>query len=140
MKNLLPLALLGAGLYFFKGSKTAEKLEFFPKKFHYDKQNKQLLFIMDILNPTNNRLTVDSVFAGVMSNDIKIGSIERGESFTLEKNKRTEVRFPVKPVGLGILQAVAKAIKGEKQAFSIVGMVHALGVDTPINEEIPFSL
>lgn len=140
MKGLVPLALLAAGLYYFKGSQTAEKLEYFPKKFHWDKTQKKLFFLMDVLNPTNNKLKVDSVFAGVMAGETKIGSIEMGTPVVLEKNQRTEVRLPVKPVGLGIVKAIADALKGKKQDLSVVGVVHALNIDTPINEVIPLSL
>lgn len=140
MMDLLPLLLLGLAFKAKRAQHTAEELEFFPKKFHYDKQNKKLLFVMEILNPTSNRLKVDSVFAGVFAGSNKIGSVERGEPFTLEPNKRTEVRFPVKPQGIGIAKALIDAVKGVKQDFTILGTVKALGIETALNETIPLSL
>jgi len=130
--DLLTLALLFFGTKLAKGKATADKLEFYP--LNLELIHGKLVFTMEILNPTGNPLKIDSFFGGVFANDKKIGSIERGKPFTLKKKGRTPVTFPVKLVGTGIIQTLLSGSK--KYKFKIMGVAHALGVDTPINQEL----
>lgn len=97
---------------------------------------------MDIVNPTNTKIKIDSVFAGLFINDKKVGSIEKNEAFTIEKKARTPVELPVKIIGLGLGQALAAFIKDPKKAITIkvLGTVRTLGIDTALNEEIPLTV
>jgi len=138
--DLLTLALLGFGANkLIKGKKTADALEYFPKNLHY--KDKKFYFYMEILNPTSNKLKIDSFFGGVYINEDKIGSIEYGTPVTLEANKRTEVRYPITPIGSGFAKVVQKIISGgaKNLTFKVIGVAKALGINTPVNEEIKLS-
>ena len=136
--DFVTLALLGLGFVLSKGKKTADKLEYYPKNLELIKG--KLVFTMEILNPTTNKLKVDSVFAGIFAGKKKIGNIERGESFTLAPKKRTSVSFPVKLNALGIAQVLPELIRGKgfDVKFSVKGVARALGIDSPIDDELSF--
>jgi LEA14-like dessication related protein len=137
--DLLTLGLLWYGAKLFKGQKTADALEYFPKQVLWSKKLKSFVFYMEILNPTNNDLKVDSFFAGLFINESKVGSVERGNPFVIKKNQRSLFSFPVKVIGIGLGQAIVSFIKNPKQAITVkvVGIAKALGIDNPVDEEIP---
>jgi hypothetical protein len=147
--DLITLALLGLGLTLAKGKKTADRLEFFPK--NLELINGKLVATMEVLNPTNNALKVNSVFAGIFVDylkdkdtgvkDKKIGNIERGEEITLAPNKRTTVKLPVKLVSIGAGTFLLDVIRGKikNPSFKIVGIARALGIDNPIDQKLSFN-
>lgn len=117
-----------------KGKKTSDRLEYYPQNLELIKG--KLYLDMEILNPTKNDLKIDSVFAGIFAGSKKIGNIERGESFTVKANKRTSIKLPVVPSGLGFATAIADAVKGKITTFKVMGIARALGLDNPINKDL----
>jgi LEA14-like dessication related protein len=137
----ITIALLIGAATLFKGSKTASKLEFFPNDIDWNKDKKRLEFVMEILNPTKNKLKIDSVYVSVFVNDRKVGSIERGEPFEIAPNKRTMVKLPLKPAGIGFAQIIADIIRGKRDfEFKVLGTVRALGLDNPINKTVALEI
>jgi len=140
--DLITLALMGGAAYLFQGKKTSDKLEYYPKSIIYSKTRKELVFYMEILNPTTRDLKVDSFFGGFFFNDIKVGSVERANPFTIKKKDRTTVSFPVKIVWLGFTNVAISLIKDPKQekVVKILGVARCMGMDNSINDEIPLTL
>lgn len=134
--DLLTIALLFGAGKLLKGKKTADRLEYFPKNLHY-KDGKFYLYV-DVLNPTKNPLKVDSFFGGVFIGTNKAGSIEAGTPVTFQANKRTEIKYPIIPVGSGFGKALIEIAKGNKPKFKIIGVARSLGIDTPINYDLTF--
>ncbi len=129
------LLALGAALFFGGKKKAADKIEYFPLNLEIIKG--KLVYSMDILNPTKNKLKIDSFFGGVFVDDNKIGSIERGKPFEINPNGRTKVKFPVEvsPVELAkLLLAIAKG--NFKKQFKIAGIARAYGLDNEVSKEI----
>jgi len=127
MNPLIIGLALWQGSKLVKGSSTAEKLEYFPK--NLDFKDGKFYFRMEILNPTRNKLKIDSFFGGIYYSGNKIGSIEYATPINLDPNKRTEVRIP--KVAVLIIQGKAKDLK-----FNVIGVARALGLNNPVNEEI----
>lgn len=140
--DLLTLSLLFLGAKLYKGKKTADVLEYYPKQVLWNKKQKAFIFYMEILNPTNNDLKVDSFYAGLFINETKVATVERGNEFVIKKNQRTLFSFPVKVIGFGLGTAIVSLIKNPKQAITLkmVGIAKALGIDNAIDEEIPLKL
>jgi len=135
MNPLLIAFGLWQGSKLIKGKSTADKLEFFPKNLDY--KDGKFYFRMEILNPTRNSLKIDSFFGGVYLNDEKLGSIEYGTPLTLAPLKRTEVRYPIIPSGLGFGKVIAKIIQGQRNfTFKVMGVARALGINNAVNEEV----
>lgn len=91
---------------------------------------------MEILNPTKNKLKVDSFFAGIFADDSKIGTIEKGEPFVLDPNKRTTVSFPVKLNALGLVKFALSLSKLKDMKFKVSGIARALGMDNPVTQDL----
>lgn len=117
-----------------KGQKTADRLEYNPK--NLELINGKLIYKMDILNPTKNKLKVDSFFAGIFADDAKVGTIERGEPFTLLPNQRTTVKFPVKLNAVGLVKFALSKTKLSQMKFKVAGIARALGIDNPVNQDL----
>ena len=135
MDLLIPLALFIASK-FTKAKATADRLEYFPTNLEIIKG--KLFFKMDILNPTNTLLKIDSFFGGVYANDKKIGSIEHAGAIPLKAKARTKVQFRVK---LGLIDSIKfflEAAKGKFKAtkFKVAGVARALGVDNPVSHDL----
>jgi LEA14-like dessication related protein len=128
---------IGIGLWLWnlsKGQKTADRLEYSPKNLEII--NKKLVYKMDILNPTKNKLKVDSFFGGIFADDAKIGTVEKGDPFMLEPNKRTTVSFPVKLNAIGLLKFATNIKKLKEMKFKVAGIAHALGMDNPVSQDL----
>ena len=129
--------ILGIGAWLLtlaKGQKTADRLEYSPKNLEIIKG--KLVYKMDILNPTKNKLKVDSFFAGIFADDSKIGTIEKGDPFTLEPNKRTTVSFPVKLNAVGLVKFAMNIKKLAAMKFKVAGIARALGIDNPVTQDL----
>ena len=136
MNPLIIGLALWQGSKLVKGSSTAEKLEYFPK--NLDFKDGKFYFRMEILNPTRNKLKIDSFFGGIYYSGNKIGSIEYATPINLDPNKRTEVRIPIIPSGLGLGKVAVLIIQGKAKdlKFNVIGVARALGLNNPVNEEI----
>lgn len=117
-----------------KGKKTADSLSYFPK--NLEVIHNKLVYKMDVLNPTKNKLKVDTFFAGIFAGANKIGTIEKGEAFNLAPNTRTTVSFPVKLNALGLIQFALHLSDLKKTKFKIAGIARALGMDNPISQDL----
>jgi len=130
--------LIWGGSKLLKAKKTADRLEYFPKNLFYSKTEKKFYFIMDILNPTKNPLKIDSFFGGVFIGTDKVGSIEYGTPVTIQALKRTEVKYPIIPIGSGFGKVIVKILKGEGKdlKFKVMGVARSMGIDNPVNQEL----
>ena len=119
-----------------KGKKTADKLEYYPQNLQMI--HGKLFLDMEILNPTQNKLKIDSVFAGIFADGKKVGNIEQGTPFTVSKAKRTKVQFPVEldPINAGKLLAAFVTGKAKNLKWSVKGVARALGLDNPISQDL----
>lgn len=129
--------LIGLGAWLFtlaKGQKTADRLEYSPKNLEII--NDKLVYTMDVLNPTKNKLKVDSFFAGIFADDAKIGTIERGTPFDLAPNKRTTVKLPVRLNAIGLAKFALNPTKLSKMKFKVSGIARALGIDNPVTQDL----
>jgi len=138
MVDPLTIGLLAYLLTLGRGKKTADRLEYFPK--NVEIIHGKLVATMEILNPTGNKLKIDSFFGGVTADDKKIGSIEQGKEFTLAPKTRTSVQFPVKLSTLGALQILLSKTKLKNMKWKLVGVARALGIDNPVSQEISFNV
>ncbi len=132
--DLFTIALAAAALFAGKKKKTAERLEYFPKNLELIKG--QLVYSMEILNPTKEKLKVDSFFGGIFADDKKIGSVERGTSFDIAPNQRTTVKFPVKLVPAGIAALALNIKKFKSMKFKVAGIARALGLDNEVSQDL----
>lgn len=141
-----PIILLGAAalLFFKKGKKTLEELEFEPTSVIWSKTLKQFVLYMDVINPNSQEVKVDNVFLSIFDNDKKIGSIEKTNSFTIKKANRTKISLPIKMSAIGIitdlLLILADKNKKKTHIFKVAGTAKVFKLDVPISEEVEFSL
>lgn len=133
---------IGLGLWLMtlgKGKKTADRLEFFPLNIEVIKG--KLVFTMEVLNPTKNKLKVDSFFGGVFVDDKKVGSIEKGESFDVAPSGRTKVKFPIRLNLIEGAKLLASIAAGKfKKKFKVAGIARALGLDNEVSKEISLNV
>jgi LEA14-like dessication related protein len=133
--DVISLALLAYAMTLGKGKKTADRLEYFPLNLELIKG--KLVFTMEVLNPTKNKLKVDSFFGGVFVDDKKVGSIERSEPFDIAPKGRTRITFPVRLVPAEAVSLIAKIVSGKfTKKFKIAGIARALGLDNEVSKEI----
>jgi len=134
------IALLIGGAVLMGKKKTAESLEFFPQSLALSKDKRQLYLVVDILNPTKGKLTIDGLFLKIYAGATKIGSIEKSQPFTIRKSGRSTVKFPIKisPVGLG--QFIADILLGKVGDLRVVGIGRSSGIDFPIEEKIDLDI
>jgi LEA14-like dessication related protein len=137
MAPLLPLIALLFGTKLIQAKKTGDALQYFPK--NIELINGKIVATMEILNPTRHPLKIDSVFGNITANDSKVASIEQGTPFTLAPNARTSVTFPTKLNALGALKVLLHPLKLKKMKWKLVGVARALGIDTPISQDISFN-
>ena len=138
-----PIVLIGLFLATRLGKtvKTVQRLELYPKDVLFDKSSKKLFFDIEVLNPTKNSLTVQSLYAGIYVGGKKLGNVERNKPITIQPTSRTLVRLPIKPNLFATASLIAQILLGvmPKKA-SIKGTVRALGVDTTFAKTVPIQL
>jgi len=135
---LIPL-LIGAAFMLKGKADTLKELEFFPKSLSLSADKKTLFLIVDVLNPTKNKLEIDSLFLNVNVGETKIGSVEKTIPFVIRATGRSTIKFPVKinPAGSGKLLALL--IKGQKIIFTVKGVGSSMGLQFPVDAKIPFN-
>lgn len=140
--EIITLGLAALLLFMGGKKKTAKSLEFIPIRLRIKKVNrkKKLVLDVDILNPTKNPLTVNSVFLSLFANNKRIGRIEKGDSFKIGQQRRTTVAFPVSISFPALGQMIADYLLKKPITFKMVGVVNVMGIDQPVDKKIDFSL
>lgn len=127
-----------AGLWYFRKSKAANVLQFFPAGLEISKG--KVYFVMEIVNPTKEELTFDNVFATIGYENLKIGRIEYVERTTIRPQGTTVVKFLIKVVFLDLGTFLAKVYKGEVKTVQVFGTINSMGFNVPFKAEIPISI
>lgn len=139
------LLLFGAAavtVFLLNKGRTAKKLEFYPKNILFTGKgfkDVKAFFIVDIVNPTQSPIEVNSVFANIFINDtIQLGRIEYGAKTFIKKAGTTSVGYPIKLFAYGVGATIAQLILGQGVVCKIVGVANSTGFDVPFENVIPF--
>lgn len=129
------LLLIGALAFLSKKKKTADKLEYFPINIELIKG--KLVYTMEILNPSNDVLKVDSFFGGLFVDDRKVGSIERSEPMVIAPKGRTRIKFPVKLNLIEGAKLLTQIFGGKfNKKFKVMGIARAFGLDNVVEKNL----
>jgi hypothetical protein len=142
--NLLPILAITATALYLKGkSDTAEKLEYYFKRFKVTGtlRSPKLDYVTDIVNPTERDLKVDYIFANIYAGDTQIGRIQINKPFTIKKLQTTELVIPVDLLTGKTAQAFVEAIiNKDLPELKAVGTANSGGFIRPINVSYKLSL
>lgn len=149
-----PALLVAAALLLPKliGTKRAvNRLTFDP--IGVKKKDGKLNLIMNVTNPTQTSVSVDSLFLSffidVGDGKNKIGAINmpRDKAFKIAKQDTTTLYLPITLGAFGLVKLAAEILKlvkkkgaGFKPSVRVVGTVVSLGITQTIDEEIPLDV
>lgn len=136
--------IIAAAFLALKAKKTVsnvEKLQIEPIGIKFNKQTKKFILIIQVLNPTTQAFTIDSLFISVFNNGKKLGTVEKFEPFQIEKQGRSNIELPVKVSFIGVGQFIADTfIKKVEPKIEVKGEVRYKGLSIPISKQIDLNV
>lgn len=131
-----------AAIYLANKSKAGGKLEFYPKNVKFTGKKlfeTKAYFLLDVVNPTQTPIEINTVFANIYINDtIQLGRIEYTSKIIIRKAATTTIGIPIKLFSGGVAATLQKIILGKGVVCRITGTINTTGFNVPFENVIPF--
>ena len=139
--SLLGGAILG-GLYLFRKATAGARIDWFTKglKIQGGLTNPKLYYLVDIVNPANNSITVNNIYLNFFYNGTPIGRIFYNEPLTIPANQTVTASILVK-FSVGLIFLIKDLITNLRTPLTIrmAGGIKAEKINIPIDDNIIIS-
>lgn len=134
MRGLLIIGLLAA-VYLSRKSKAANKLDYFVKS--VDVSKGKISLVLEIINPTYTKLTVDSINLKLQSENLSLGRIDYFETFDINPRSKRFINLPVEiQTGFDLGTFIVKLVKGEISEVTVKGTILSMGFSSDIEKTL----
>lgn len=145
MNKGVKFALIGGaialGFYYFKKLRATSKLLFYPKNVRIvgnKIKDFRIVLDIDVNNPTNSNINIDSVNLLIKSDSTELGRIFVNTPKIINSNSTTLLSLPLTLSKINAYFFLYEVIAKGKNKVTIDGTINSEGLPIPIKEDISF--